>query len=256
MSLIIFLLVRAALDDSRNAPQMTFTWLQGSSVSWLQSPVPWRYLGLDQPLPPLSHGQGVLRPCHSLALTAATQPAHHSSVHGPCSGHRRSSPTTTSKHTAWLGAPWVPRTPRPRQALRRVLSILGLNPLPAHTVPRAKRLPQPGPGHKRSHCLPGKTDTVLFVPSRLQSLSDRNKTSDRDRRLASDCCGGAAILQGEQIKTTRRPPSGPVTPLPGACPGELKHMSIQPSIHTCSQQHNSQQQKVVASPCVKWKINT
>ena len=150
----------------------------------------------------------------------------------------------------------TPRTPRPRQALRRVLSILGLNPLPAHTVPRAKRLPQPGPGHKRSHRLPGKTDTVLFVPPRLQSLSDRNKTSDRDRRLASDCCGGAAILQGEQIKTTRRPPSGPVTPLPGACPGELKHMSIQPSIHTCSQQHNSQQQKVVASPCVKWKINT
>lgn len=93
-SRIIFLLVRAALDESRNGPQMTFTWLQGSSVPWLQSPMPWRYLGLDQPLPPLSHGRGVLRPCNSLPLTASMQPTHHSSAHGPCRGPGRSSPTT------------------------------------------------------------------------------------------------------------------------------------------------------------------
>lgn len=94
----------------------------------------------------------------------------------------------SSKHTAWLGAPGVPRTPGPGQALRRVLGVLAVNLLPAHTMPNAKRPPQPAPGHKRPHCVLGKTDTVLFVPPRLQPLSDRNKTSNRDRRLASDCC--------------------------------------------------------------------
>lgn len=127
--------------------------------------------------------------------------------------------------------------------------MLAVNPLPAHTMPNAKRPPQPAPGHKRPHCVLGKTDTVLFVPPRLQPLSDRNKTSNRQE------AGLGLLLLGlpssrEEIKTTRRLPSGPVTPLPGAGPGELKHTSTQPSTHTCSQQHNSQQQKVAASPCV------